>query len=195
MQIPVSNYHLDHQNPVAQIFWGRVYLEQAGCWFIYNKSSRFMKILHRLKYEHRPAIGIALGKLYGYQLKHSGVYLLPDIIVPVPLHSKRKRKRGYNQSEMIARGLGIALDREVRTDLLVRTAKTQTQTNKSRSDRYENVRGKFRVQNSEELVNKHILLVDDVITTGATIEACAEELLAVNGVKVSVGALAHAAKW
>lgn len=195
MQIPLSDYHLNPENPVAQIFWGRVQLEQAGSWFIYYKGSRFVKILHRLKYEHRPAIGMALGKLYGYQLKHSGLYLLPDFIVPVPLHRKRKRKRGYNQSEMIARGLGRALDVPVRTDLLIRTAKTQTQTNKSRTDRYDNVHGKFNVANPSGIENKHLLLVDDVITTGATLEACAEELLKTQNVKVSVASLAYAAKW
>ena len=194
MQLPISDYHLDPDNPVAEIFWGRVRLEQAGAWFIFLKASRFQKVLHRLKYQHQPKIGIALGKLYAYQLKHSDVFLLPDVIIPVPLHPRRKRKRGYNQSEMIARGMSIALDRPVRTDLLLRTAKSQTQTNKSRTERYENVSGKFKVHKEEEIINKHILLIDDVITTGATIEACAEELLKTEGIKVSIAALAYAAK-
>lgn len=194
IEIPISSYHLDPENPVAQVFWGRVKLEQASTWFIYMRGSRFGNILHRLKYEHRPKIGIAMGKKYGYQLKHSGVYDIPDFIIPVPLHPKRKRSRGYNQSEMISKGLSIALEIPVRTDLLQRTTHTKTQTAKTRADRYLNVSGKFCISNPESIRYKHILLVDDVITTGATIEACAEELLKEEEVKVSVVGGAYASK-
>lgn len=193
-EIPITNFHLDPNNPVAQIFWGRVHLEQASTWFTYISGSRFGKLLHRLKYEHRPKIGVAIGEIYGYQLLHSGVYQIPDLIIPVPLHPKRKRKRGYNQSEMIARGLSRALEIPTRTDLLQRTVHTKTQTAKSRADRYLNVSGKFQVTSKKEVTGKHLLLVDDVITTGATIEACAEELLKVEGVRVSVVGASFASK-
>ncbi len=195
MEIPLSDHHLDQENAVAQTFWGRVRLEQAGSYFLFYKASRFQIILHRLKYEHRPEIGVGLGRLFGARLLHSGAYLLPDVIVPVPLHRQRLRKRGYNQSERIAKGLALSLDRPLRTDLLLRKAKTQTQTRKSRADRYQNVQGKFHTPRPDELVNLHMLLVDDVITTGATIEACAEELLKIEGVRVSVVSLAFATKW
>jgi len=194
MQLPISNYHLDANNPVAQVFWGRVRLEQVGTWFIYLRGSRFQNLLHRLKYEHRPRIGIAMGKNYGYQLKHSGIYEIPHLIIPVPLHPKRRRSRGYNQSEMIAKGLAVALEIPVRTDILVRTVHTKTQTAKTRDERYLNVSGKFQVINPQTIINKHILLVDDVITTGATIEACAEELIKIKGTRVSVAGIAYASK-
>lgn len=194
MQLPISNYHLDSDNPVAQVFWGRVRLEQVGTWFIYIRGSRFQNLLHRLKYEHRPRIGIAMGKNYGYQLKHSGVYEIPHMIIPVPLHPKRRRSRGYNQSEVISKGLSVALEIPVRTDILLRTVHTKTQTAKTRAERYLNVSGKFKINNPEAIQNKHILLVDDVITTGATIEACAEELLKVEGIRVSVVGVAFASK-
>ncbi|MCK5821550.1 MAG: ComF family protein [Bacteroidales bacterium] len=194
MQLPISNYHMDHNNPVAQVFWGRVRLEQASTWFIYMRGSRFQNLLHRLKYEHRPRIGIAMGKNYGYQLKHSGIYEIPHLIIPVPLHPKRQRSRGYNQSEVISRGLSIALEIPVRLDILLRTVHTKTQTAKTRAERYQNVSGKFQVNNHEAIQNKHILLVDDVITTGATIEACAEELLKIEGTRLSVIGVAYASK-
>ncbi len=194
MQLPISNHHLNPDNPVAQVFWGRVRLEQVSTWFIYIQGSRFQNLLHRLKYEHRPKIGVAMGKKYGYQLLHSGVYQIPDLIVPVPLHPKRKRSRGYNQSEMIAKGLSQALGIPIQTNILFRTVHTSTQTAKTRADRYLNVSGKFCVKNPQNMQGKHILLVDDVITTGATIEACAEMLLATNETTVSVIGIAFASK-
>ena len=195
MEIPLSNHHLDPDNLLAQTFWGRVEIEQAGAWFLFHKDSRFQRILYRLKYEHRPMIGVGLGRIFGTQLLQSGVYTLPDLIVPVPLHRKRQQKRGYNQSAKIARGLSISTGIPLCSDLLLRTKKTKTQTSKTREARYENVKGKFTTPKPNELEGKHILLVDDVITTGATIEACAEMLLAVEGVQVSVVSLAFASKW
>lgn len=194
MEMPVSFFHKKADNPVAKVFWGRVRIEQATTWFVYVRGSRFGNLLHRLKYEHRPLIGVAMGKQYGYQLLHSECYDMPDMIIPVPLHPKRKRKRGYNQSEMIAKGLSKATGLPYTVRNLIRNTHTKTQTAKSRVDRYLNVKGKFSINNSQDIEGKHIMLVDDVITTGATMEACAEELLEVAGVRVSLVGIAFAEK-
>jgi len=177
---------------LAQVFWGRVYLEQAISWFYFHKESRYQKAIHQLKYQDRPAIGIALGKEFGYQLSHSDKFVLPDILIPVPLHLKKKKKRGYNQSEKIAAGLSEALGIPVYSNVLIKSENTSTQTNKNRFDRFLNVVNSFSVENHEIIENQHIFLIDDVLTTGATLEACAIKLLHFHGVRISVGTLAWA---
>jgi ComF family protein len=194
MEMPVSYYHENPDNPVAQVFWGRVRIHQASTWFVYVRGSRFGNLLHRLKYEHRPLIGTTMGKLYGFQLLDCKTYEKPDVIIPVPLHPKRKRKRGYNQSEQIAKGLSKAMGIPCASNILIRNVNTRTQTAKSRVDRYLNVHGKFSLIGANQLVGKHVLLVDDVITTGATMEACAEVLLDIEQVKVSIAGIAFADK-
>jgi ComF family protein len=190
--LPLTRFHQDPSNPLAEVFWGRVRIEQAVAWFYFRKGSAYQEVLHNLKYNNRPDIGIFLGKQLGYELKHSTVFIRPDIVVPVPLHRKKPSKRGYNQSEKIARGISVALDVRLDTKNLYRSAKTDTQTRKSRFDRYLNVSGKFAIRDPATIENSHILLVDDVVTTGATLEACAEALLSVPGVKVSIATVAWA---
>ncbi len=190
--IPLTRFHLNPDNPLAEVFWGRVRIEQAVAWFYFRKGSAYQEVLHNLKYNDRPAIGIFLGKQLGYELKNSPVFRKPDRIIPVPLHRKKLRKRGYNQSERISQGLAFSLGVPVSTKALVRTSQTDTQTRKSRYDRYLNVSGKFAVRDPGSIAGSHILLVDDVVTTGATLEACAEVLLSVPGVKVSLATVAWA---
>ncbi|MCD6332510.1 MAG: ComF family protein [Bacteroidales bacterium] len=191
-EMPLTKFHKETYHPLEQMFWGRVPLEQVVAWFYFIKDSRYQLMMHRFKYQNEPRIGYDLGKLYGYQLHDSKHFIRPDLIVPVPLHPKKERKRGYNQSAWLARGLAEALEIPMQPDLLIRTGFTDTQTHKSRFDRYLNVTGKFTVSRPDQIVRKHILLADDVITTGATIEACAETLLKYEGVKVSAAALAWA---
>jgi len=191
-QLPVTHFHRDPDNKLAEMFWGRIRLEQAIAWFYFRKGSAYQDALHKLKYNNRPDIGQQLGKQYGHELFRSTEFIRPDILIPVPLNTKRLRKRGYNQSEMIARGLSEGLHIPCLTGMLTRPLATSTQTRKSRYERYLNVTGKFKTVNSEILESRHILLIDDVITTGATLEACAEVLLTVPGVRVSVAALAWA---
>ncbi|MFA5815605.1 MAG: ComF family protein [Bacteroidales bacterium] len=191
-QLPVTHFHLDPDNPLAEIFWGRVKLLQAVAWFYFRKGSVYQDALHKLKYNDRPDIGFSLGKQFGYELYQSSEFIKPDILVPVPLNPKKQRKRGYNQSEAIAKGLSTGLKIPLVNNVLTRPVATSTQTRKSRYERYLNVTGKFKISNPALLENRHVLLIDDVITTGATLEACAEELLAIPGVRVSVTALAWA---
>lgn len=190
--LPVTMFHLDPGNPLAEGFWGRVWLEQAVAWFYFRKGSIYQEVLHRMKYNYRPDIGIFLGKEFGYELNRSPMFIKPDLIIPVPLHKRKQRLRGYNQSELIAKGLSLAMKLPIETRALQKSQSTSTQTRKSRFDRWINVSGMFEVVMPELIAGRHVLLVDDVVTTGATLEACAEVLLKVGGVKVSVAAIAWA---
>jgi ComF family protein len=190
--IPRTNYHLEHENPVAQLFWGRCLIERAAAFSYYNKGSRIRNLIHNLKYHGIKEIGSELGKIYGLILKSSGFTTGIDIIIPVPLHPTKKRNRGFNQSEIISEGLAAVSGLAVVTNALIRTTLSATQTRRSRYDRWTNVEGIFNIPDPEIIRGRHILLVDDVITTGSTIESCANELLKIEGVKVSVIALAYA---
>lgn len=193
VMIPRTNFHLKDENPVAQLFWGRCRLERAAAFSFYTRDSRIRRLIHNLKYKGAKDIGIELGRIYGNSLKSSGFLDDIDIVIPVPLHPSKKRKRGFNQSDLISEGLAGPCLLRVETGLLKRNTKTATQTKKSRYDRWSNVEGIFTVTDVRRLEGKHVLLVDDVITTGSTIEACANEILKVEGTRVSVAALAFSA--
>jgi len=190
--IPRTNYHTEIENPVAKLFWGRCMIQKAAAFSFYNKGSRIRNLIHNLKYKGIREIGFELGRIYGLSLKSSDFLDDIDLIIPVPLHPSKKRIRGFNQSDYISDGIGDATGLCVNTESLARIAVSATQTKKSRYDRWTNVEGIFRVCDTESIKGKHILLIDDVITTGSTIESCANELLKVEGVKVSVAALAFA---
>lgn len=148
--------------------------------------------MHNLKYRGKKQVGIYLGKLYGKELKKSDLFNTIQVVVPVPMHPKKQQKRGYNQSALIAEGLAAAMNAEVQIDNLIKVSNTSSQTKKSRYNRWQNVKDVFQINDETLLEDKHILLVDDVITTGATIEACAQQLVKIKGVTVSVASLAYA---
>ena len=190
--IPRTNYHFVEDNPVAQLFWGRCLIEKAAAFSYYNKGSRIRKLIHNLKYNGIREIGYDLGRLYGLSLKTSGFINDIDIIIPVPLHPLKERIRGFNQSETISMGIADVTRLPVDIKSLARILVSVTQTKRSRYERWTNVEGIFQVIDSKSIMGKHILLVDDVITTGSTIESCTNELLKIEGVKVSAVALAFA---
>jgi ComF family protein len=190
--IPRTGYHKIPENPVAQLFWGRCLLEKVAAFSYYNKGSRIRSLIHNLKYKGIKEIGIELGSIYGQSLKSSGFTNDIDIIIPVPLHPGKKRTRGFNQSELICNGLSAVSGIPVDVNSLIRSTRSETQTKRSRYERWTNVEGIFCLANTADLSGKHVLLVDDVITTGSTIESCANELLKIEGVRVSVVALAYA---
>ncbi len=192
--IPRTNYHTEEDNPVARLFWGRCMIEKAAAFSYYNKGSRIRNIIHNLKYKGIRDLGYEMGRIYGSYLNSSAFCKDIDLIVPVPLHHSKKKKRGFNQSDLISMGISEVTGTPVDTTSLTRISVTATQTKRSRYDRWTNVEGVFRICNPESIRGQHILLVDDVITTGSTIESCAGELLKIEGVKVSVVALAFAVK-
>ncbi|MEP7264071.1 MAG: phosphoribosyltransferase family protein [Bacteroidota bacterium] len=193
MQLPRTNYHQDVINPIIKHFWGKVPVHAATAYYFFYKGEKVQHLIHRLKYKNCPEVGVKVGFLLGNELKESQLYNDVQVIVPVPLHEDKLRIRGYNQSEEIAKGLSQSYQVES-ANLIMRLKHTETQTRKHRFQRYQNVDKVFAVTEEKEVYGKHILLVDDVITTGSTLVACAEELLKVHGAKVSVAAMAYAAK-
>jgi ComF family protein len=190
--LPFTNYHRDLLNPVFRLFWGRVPLEFATSYLHFRKGGRVQQLLHALKYEGATELGEYLGSLFAGQLKEERTFEGVDSIIPVPLHAARQRQRGYNQSELFARGLSAGFDKPVVTGKLLRLTATETQTRKSRFARYENTREVFSLREPETLYQKHVLLVDDVVTTGATLEACAQLLTKDGGCRLSMATIAAA---
>ncbi|MEQ8925135.1 MAG: ComF family protein [Fulvivirga sp.] len=181
-----TNSHLERENFIKRKFNGKIQIENAWSYLYFQQGGIAQKLIHHLKYENRPELGVELGKRYAIAIKQIIYQDKPDYIVPVPLHYKKLKKRGYNQSEEFAKGLSEVLGVPF-TNALERKVATETQTAKTRMARWENVNTIFTLK--ENLVNKHILLVDDVITTGATIEACAQTLIN-NGCRVTLVTLA-----
>jgi len=189
-----TDFHMRRGNMLEQSFWGRCNVERAAAYSVYNRGSRIRKLIHLLKYSGRKDIGFMLGELYGSVLMGSGFTDGIDMIIPVPLDPARERHRGYNQSLCIARGMASYCRLPVRNDILSRTGKSGSQTKRGRYERWENVEGLFSVSKPGEITGRHVLLVDDVITTGSTMEACVTALQSAGGVMVSVAALAAAQK-
>ena len=190
--LPKTNYHLFADNPVEQTFWGRINLEAGTSFCFFEKGTPIQHLLHQLKYNDEKEIGMELGKHLGAQLASSERFQSVDVLIPVPLHPKKEKKRGYNQSEWIAKGISQTFQRPINTDILVRKSDTSTQTHKSRFERWENVSGIFTLNKEIAVPFQHILLIDDVITTGATLEACASKFLELDGIKVSIATLTKA---
>ncbi len=191
-KLPKTNFHLDRDNPMEQLFWGRVRIEYAAACYYFEKSGKCRRILHHIKYKGRKELARYLGLLYGFELSRSGPFASADKLLPVPLHSRREKKRGFNQSEWFAAGLSESMNKKVAAGVLLRVSGTHTQTNKSRIKRWENVENCFEVSKPEEVENSHIILVDDVVTTGATLESCATTLIRCSGVKISILTIAYA---
>ena len=190
--LPVTNFHRNPENKVAQLFWGRVEISNATSFFSYKKGSKYQQLIHFSKYKGLKELGYETGQRFGNALSESDAYLSADIIVPVPLHPKKQKQRGYNQSYWIAKGLGCTLQKPVSCNNLFRKVHSSTQTRKNRFERWLNVDGIFGIKQPEKLMHKHILLVDDVVTTGSTLEACAYQLLKLPQTRVSIASLAFA---
>lgn len=192
VHLPKTFYHKDANNPLLSLFWGKIPIEMVACFYFYNKGNKVQNLIHQLKYKNRPEVGVYLGKRYGSYLKKSPLFSSVDVIIPVPLHQTKQRKRGYNQAEKIAEGLSSSMEIPYDSKSFIRSHATETQTRKTKEERWENVKNKFKVEESDKIKNRHILLVDDVITTGSTLEACAQVLLDEEGVKVSMVSIAAA---
>lgn len=187
--LPVTSFHLHSDNLVERMFWGRLPFMVATAQYYFTKESMMQSLVHQFKYRGHKDLCFYLGMLMGQQLVQSARFHDIDALVPLPLYPSRERKRGYNQAKVLCEGIASVLQLPVLHDILVRNHHTDTQTHKSRLERWENMAGCFTLTNEEAIEGKHILLVDDVITTGATIEACGLELLKGRKVRVSFGAL------
>lgn len=174
--------------------WGQMPIERATALFYYQKDSNYRHIIHELKYKGRKEVGEAMGRNMAYELENSHFFDGIDVIMPIPIHSKRFKKRGYNQSEWIAKGISAATNIPIDAHSVVRSTYTKTQVGLSTYQRWENVRGAFTLQHPEKFKNKHILIVDDVFTTGSTTIACADAYAQVEGVRISIIALGVASR-
>jgi ComF family protein len=190
--LPQTGYHLLPVNPVIQMFWGRVNVEAAAAYYHFHKGGKVQNMIHRLKYGGHQEIGLEIGKRYGANLKQSVLFKDCSLIVPVPLHVRKLKKRGFNQSELFGEGLSESMGLELRLNCLERESVSGTQTRQSRYSRWKNVETVFRLNNPALIEGQHVLLVDDVVTTGATLEACVRALLEARGVKVSIATMAAA---
>lgn len=191
ISLPKTNYHLQKENPIQKTFYGRADVALASSFLFFQKKGSVQKMMHALKYKGKPNVAHLLGKWYAQDLKQQQIFSNYDYIIPVPLHKKRAQKRGYNQSEYFANGLSEVLNIPVLNDVLIKTKFTETQTYKTREERVENTLSSFHVTQPEMIDNKKILLVDDIITTGATTEACILQLQKSASVIVSVASIAY----
>ena len=194
-ELPITNYHLEKENPVEKVFYGRVKLEYATALLLFQKKGMVQHLLHNLKYKGHEEIGVILGKWLGHELEKSNQFKDIDVVIPVPLHKSKLRKRGYNQVAKFAQELANSLNIDYIDNVLVKTTSTKTQVFKKRFARWDDSKAIFNIQNSKQIEGKHILLVDDIITTGATIESCVNTLLNHSHnkeIKISVATMAIA---
>ncbi len=184
--LPLTDHFDNSENEVLKHLWGRIIVQHAAALFYFDSRGRVKEMMHRLKYKGYRSIAIEVGKMAGSAYLTSNLFHKPDVIIPVPQHKSRHRSRGYNQSAIFGEAVSEVIGVPMREDLLIKTSTTPSQTKKSRIERVENVLGTIEVVSINELVNQHVLIVDDVITTGATIESCAKAMEKIPGLKVSV---------
>lgn len=190
-EIPVTGFHPYRENPVEKIFRGRLSVAGASAYAYFSKDSIVQNLLHALKYSGNREIGVEMGRMIGRDLRSCEQHHDVSAIIPLPLHFSKQKKRGYNQAEMICNGISRQMNIPVLTSVIERRKNTATQTRKTRTERWNNIESTFELRCCEEITNRHVLLVDDVITTGATLEACGSELLKIGGLRLSIAAFAY----
>lgn len=194
LELPHPALQADALSPLHQVFAGRIPLIHASSYYLFEKSGRVQRLVHAIKYEGQKELAGFLGELYARELLEKGLLGDVDLIIPVPLHRRRLKARGFNQSACFAEGLSALHHIPVETGCLERAVDTATQTKKKKYQRWENMKDVFELKDASALVNKHVLLVDDVITTGSTIESAWEALRQVEGLRISVASLAFAGR-
>ncbi len=192
--LPQTNFAQHANNPIEKIFWGRIPLAAAHSEFYFSKEALIQQLIHQLKYKNNKDIGFYLGQILGTTLLASNRFNNIDALIPLPLFFEKERKRGYNQAAIICYGVSDILHVPVINNNVTRAKHTDTQTKKGRTERWKNVSGSFTIKDKQALSGKNLLLIDDVITTGATLEACGAIMLSISNVTVSIAALAHAPK-
>ncbi len=194
-KLQASEMHLKEENEFTARFWGRLPIESGAAMYYFSRKSPIQSALHYLKYRNQPEIGVRIGRRFGQMLSRSPYFQEIQAIVPVPLHPRKEHQRGYNQSAMLAKGLAEYIKAPIISDTLIRKNFSLSQTKKKRMERFENVEEVFGLKQAERLSGKHVLLIDDVLTTGATLEACGSVLLQIPGVKLSMATIAIAMHW
>jgi len=189
--LPYTRFEEYSGNPVEKIFWGRIPIQDAASIFYFTKDSIIERLLYHLKYRGRKEVGVYCGRLVGAAIDVSQRFSDVDAIIPLPLFAKKEHQRGFNQAKLLCDGIGEVINKPVLTNVMIRTEATKTQTHKNRIERWENMRHRFNLGNADMVRGKHVVLVDDVITTGATLESCAQELLKVSDLKLSILTLAY----
>jgi ComF family protein len=189
--LPKTHFFEKAGNPVEEKFYGRLPVRQAGSAFYFTKKSLIENIVYEFKYKGNKEIGKYMGQMLGQLLAESKRFEDVDIIIPLPLNVRRLKKRGYNQSMVLAEGIQSVWNKPVNDKAVIRNINTETQTLSGRIARLENMQNVFAVAEPETIQNKHVLLIDDVVTTGASLEACAVEILKTPGTTLSIATLAY----
>lgn len=184
--LPRTRFHADPANKVEQLFWGKVQLTAASAFLQFSRTGKVQGMLHNLKYHQDKQVGLLLGRLMAEELRACPRFQEVDTYLPVPLHPRKERKRGYNQSRILVDGMTEVWPLPITGNDLMRVVRTPSQTKRGRLDRWINVKEAFQLPDPQVLANKHVLLVDDVVTTGATIEGCVKALEQVPGIRISL---------
>ena len=192
--LPETNFEMHPNNPVEKDFWGRIPIINASAHLYFTKESLVQHLMHQLKYKGNKELGLQFGRLMGNALRSADRFKGIDALIPLPLFPSKEKKRGYNQAAVLCDDIAEILKIPVLNNVITRPHHTETQTKKGRIERWRNIEGKFQLIDPSKIQNKHVLLVDDVITTGATLEACGNELLKTVNVKLSIATLCKAEK-
>ena len=193
--MPETNFHFHAGNPIEKIFWGRIPLVSATSQYYFTKESMMQSLMHQFKYKGNKELGIYLGRLMGEYLKQSNRFDKNiDGLIPLPLFPAKEKYRGYNQATILCEGIAESMDIPVFKDVIIRPQATETQTRKDRVERWQNMERKFALALPQAICNKHILLVDDVVTTGATLEACGNEILQAENTRLSIATLCYTSR-
>lgn len=191
--MPETNFEIHPDNPIEKTFWGRLPLVAATAQFYFTKESLMQHLMHQFKYKGNKDLGLQLGRMMGDQIQKSGRFNA-DALMPLPLFPAKEKRRGYNQATVLCTGMAEVMNIPVLDKVIIRPQHTETQTKKGRIERWKNMEGKFILSDSMSIQNKHLLLVDDVLTTGATLEACGNELIQAENVRLSVATLCVASR-
>lgn len=192
--LPKTAFALFPNNPIEKIFWGRLPVTSATAQYYFTKQSVMQHLMHQLKYRGNKDLGLYLGRLMGYALTATNRFRYVDALIPLPLFRDKERQRGYNQATILCQGMAEAMGKPVLTGVLLRTTHTDSQTKKTRTERWLNMEGRFELANPQTVEGRHVLLVDDVITTGATLEAAGTALLQAQDLRLSLATLCYSAR-
>lgn len=192
--MPETNFEKHPGNPVEKMFWGRLFLVHATAQFYFTKESLMQRLMHQLKYRGNKELGLQLGRLMGISIIESERFYDIDALVPLPLFPAKEKRRGFNQATVLCNGMAEFLSVPVLNNVIIRPQHTESQTKKGRIERWRNIEGKFILSDPAAIQDKHLLLVDDVVTTGATLESCGNELLTAENVRLSIATLCSAAR-